>query len=288
MLRDGSLVLDRRPAPGAHVRRAGGDLAQGALMLPAGIVIGAPEAGALAAAGQSSVLLRRRLRVAVLTTGSELVPPGQPLTEGRIWNASRAMLAAALDLPWIEMSDEPPVPDDPGALTAALADAATRAELVITTGGVSAGDEDHTLRAVDNAGGSAAVTGVAMKPGKPLALGRLGSALWIGLPGNPVAAFVGWRVLGLPLARALAGADPADGTKFVARLAEPVMHRPGRCEYRPARLLGYGGDGALVVECLPDAGSHRVALLARAGGLVLIPSDADRLRAGDLVEFLPF
>jgi molybdopterin molybdotransferase len=284
----GVLRLARRPEAGAHVRRAGGDLAAGARLLSAGRVIGAAEAAALAAAGQSMVTVRRRLRVAVVTTGSELVPPGQALGPGQIWNVNRALLTAALDCPWIKLLDDAPVADDRVALTAALADAAHRADVVLTTGGVAAGDADHTQAALRCAGGEVRVAGVAMKPGKPLALGRVGGALWVGLPGNPVAAFVGWTVIAAPLARALAGITQAAPRKVVARLAAAVAHRPGRCAWLPARLTGYGGDGALVVECLPDAGSHRVAQLAQAGGLALIPASSSGLRPGDLVEFMPF
>ncbi|MBW7057611.1 molybdopterin molybdotransferase MoeA [Paracoccus bogoriensis] len=285
---DGRIVLRQRPAPGAHIRRAGSDLTAGAVVLAAGRAIGPREAGALAAAGQGRVAVRRRVRVAILSTGSELVEPGQPLAPGQIWNANRAQLAAALALPFVELIDLGPVPDVPERIAAALGRAAEEADLIVTTGGVSVGDEDHTTRLVRAAGGAVHAMRLAMKPGKPLTLGTLAGAVWLGLPGNPVAAFVAWTVLGAPVLRAMAGmADPGP-RKLIARLAAGVTHRAGRCEYRPARHLGHDARGVAAVRCLSGPGSHRAAQLAQADGLALIPADAEALPEGALVEFLPF
>ncbi len=285
---EGSITLTRLPRPGQHIRRAGDDLPAESEVVPAGRLIGAREAGAIAASGAGTVMVRARLRVAVLSTGSELVPPGQPLAPGQIWDANNALLAAALAHRWIERTDLGALPDDPDRLATALVDACARADLVITTGGVSVGDEDHMGRVFTQAGGMIDAMKIAMKPGKPLTIGRLGRALWLGLPGNPVAAFVTWTVIGARLAEAMAGIHPVTPRKMLARLAAPVRHKPGRCEYRPARTLGYSAQGAQMVECMDAPGSHRVALLARAEGLALIPAEAEAMAAGDLIEFLPF
>lgn len=282
------IALTNRPAPGAHIRRAGEDLAKGAALLPTGRTLGAREAGALAATGQAAVSVRRRVRVAILSTGSELVEPGQPLAPGQIWNANRAQLTAALALPFVEVIDLGPVPDDPEQIAAALRRAAGSADLIVTTGGVSVGDEDHSTRLVREAGGKVHASRLAMKPGKPLTIGTLGGAVWLGLPGNPVAAFVTWAVIGAPVLRAMAGlADPMIAPQ-PARLAEGLRHKPGRCEYRPARRAGTDAQGLARVECLDAPGSHRVAQLALADGLVMIPAEAASLEAGAPVSFLPF
>jgi molybdopterin molybdotransferase len=233
-------------------------------------------------------MVRPRLRVAILSTGSELAEPGMPLAPGQIWNANRSLLAGLLTDPWVSLTDLGALPDTPDRLTDALLQGAATADLVVTTGGVSVGDEDHMPGLVCRAGGRIHVRDVAMKPGKPVTIGTLGPAIWLGLPGNPVAAFVTWTVLGAPLARAMAGLTAIAPRKSVVRLAADVEHKRGRCDYRLARRLGHDAQGVEVVACLTGAGSHRSALLAEAEGLALIPADADGMAAGDLVQFLPF
>ncbi len=138
------------------------------------------------------------------------------------------------------------------------------------------------------AGGDIHVMKVAMKPGKPLVIGRIGTALYIGLPGNPVSAFVTWYVIGARIAEALAGFTEGAQDRVIVRAGFERSRQPGRCEFLPARLGGYDGHGTRTVEIVTSEVSHRVALLAQADGLLLIPSDADRVRRGDMLEFLPF
>jgi molybdopterin molybdotransferase len=282
------ILLHSRPVDGAHIRCAGEDLPAGAEILPAGRTIGPREAGALAAAGQAQVIVRRPVRVAILSTGSELVEPGAPLAPGQIWDSNRAQLAAALALPFVDLINLGPIPDQPTRISAALQRAATEADLIVTTGGVSVGDEDHTTRLVHEAGGKVHAMKLAMKPGKPLTIGTLSGAVWLGLPGNPVAAFVTWMVLGAPVLRAMAGMTDPVLAPQTARLAAGVRHKPGRCEYRLARRAVLDVTGMGLVECLDGSGSHRVAQLAAADGLVLIPAETADLTAGDKVAFLPF
>lgn len=287
-LEGGRVVLTFRPRPGAHIRREGDDLPAGAEILPAGRLIGAREAAALASAGCAQVSVHPRLRVALFATGSELVEPGTPLLPGQIWNSNRFQLAAALERPWVDLADPGALPDDPALLASVFAEAETHFDLIVTTGGVSVGDEDHMTTLFQQAGGTVLARNLAMKPGKPVTLGQLGRVLWLGLPGNPVAAHVAWTVLGAPLAGAIAGLAAPGPRKIVARLSHAVNHRAGRCEYRPARVLGHDAQGALRVECLDAPGAHRVALLAQADGLVALPADAETLAQGALVEYLPF
>ena len=282
-----AVAISDRPRTGQHIRRAGDDLAAGMPLLPAGRIIGAREAAALAGAGIAQVDVRRRVRVAILCSGSELVAPGGALKPGQIWDANHAMLSAAIDRPWIERISLPACADDPEALREALADAMARADIVITTGGVSVGDEDHMAAVIKGLGGQVEVMKLAMKPGKPLSIGQVGGALWLGLPGNPVAAFVTWHVVGQVLAGRMAGLAEPGPTKTLAALGAALRHKPGRCEYRPARILGHDGRGVLQVACLDGAGSHRIAQLAEAEALVMIPAEVEDMARGDLVEILP-
>ncbi len=296
-----AVVVRRRPRPGENIRRAGEDLPLGGTILDGGAVIGARQAGALAACGAAHVRVRRRLRVAFFSTGSELRQPGEALGPGQIWNSNRFQLGAALALPWIEPLDLGAVPDAPDELRAALERAASAADLVVSTGGVSVGEEDHMSRLLAEAGGTAEVMAVAMKPGKPLTVGRLGRAVYLGLPGNPVSAFVTWRLIGARVAAARAGIARHEPFFCTARLAGSVTRRPGRVEFRLARLVdgggggGGGGSGAPAgsvgevptVELLAAA-SGRVGLLCAADGLAVIPAAAEGMAEGDLLHFLPF
>ena len=282
-----AIAIAAKPRAGQHIRRAGDDLAHGMPLLQAGRNIGAREAAALAGAGLAEFAVRRRVRVAVLCSGSELAAPGTPLQPGQIWDANHAMLAAALERPWITRVALPPCADDPQALRDAVGQAAAQADIVITTGGVSVGDEDHMAAVIRQLGGQVEVMKLAIKPGKPLSIGQIGGALWLGLPGNPVAAFVTWHVIGQVLAGRMAGLAKPGPAKTLAALAEPIRHKPGRCEYRPARLLGHDARGVLQAICLDGAGSHRIAQLAQADALVMIPADIEAMARGDLVELLP-
>ncbi|MCC5983622.1 MAG: molybdopterin molybdotransferase MoeA [Rhodobacteraceae bacterium] len=282
------ITLHDRPAPGINIRRAGEDLAFGAEVLPAGRALGPRELGVLAAMGQAQVTVRRRVRVALLCSGSELREPGEPLAPGQIWNANRFLLAAALHAPWVDLVDLGAVPDDPARLAADLLRAASSADMVISTGGMADGDEDHMPRLLRENGGAVHALRVAIKPGKPVGIGTLGGAVHVGLPGNPVAAFVTWSMLGAPLLRKLAGfADPLPVFR-TGRLSAPLVRRPGRTEFRPACLKPGGPDGLPLVELMAPNFAARIALLASADGLALLPPDADRLDAGAHVDFLKF
>lgn len=281
------ILMDRRPERGENIRRAGEDLVAGAELLPAGRRIGPRAAALLASAGCGEVAVRRRIKVAFFSTGSELRSPGLPLARGQIWNANCYHLAGALDLPWVERRDMGNVPDRPDLLLQALKQAARDADLVVTTGGVSVGDEDHMPAMLQAAGGRAHAMKVAIKPGKPLIIGCIGGAIYLGLPGNPVSAFVTWRVIGARIAEALAGIGEGGPRRIIVRAGFERFRRPGRCEFVPARLGSYDGHGTRAAEILTAVVSHRVALLADADGLLLIPAETERISRGDMLEFEP-
>lgn len=285
---DNTIRIERRPASGENIRRAGEDIAKGAELLPQGRLIDPRAATLLAAAGCGEIAVRRRIRVAFFTTGSELRDPGDRLAPGQIWNANHTQLQSALDKPWIEAIDMGTIADEPKLLREALETAAGKADLVVTTGGVSVGDEDHMPQLLRAAGGFADVMKVAMKPGKPLTIGRLGASLYIGLPGNPVSAFVTWHIIGARLAEKLAGLASNGPRRSFVRAGFVRTRQMGRCEFLPANLGRADSSGLQTVEITTAAVSHRVALLAQADGLILIPAETDQVNPGDLLEFLPF
>ena len=287
--RDGDVItLKKPPAQGQNIRRRGEDLHQGATMLPAGAEIGAREACALAASGFGSVRVRRKLRVTIFCTGSELKAPGKALGSGQIWNSNRFMLLSALTKPWIEITDLGTVEDNAEALTETLVRAASKADMVISTGGVSVGDEDHMPRVFRAAGGDIHAMKVAMKPGKPIAIGTMDQAIYVGLPGNPVSAYVTWLVIGAQILAKRAGVSARGLVKTAVKAGFSARRHPGRCEFRPARIVGYDSHGAEVVEVMSPSFSARVALLSSADGLALIPAETEQISEGDLLEFIRF
>ena len=283
-----SIRFTRRPKPGQHIRRAGEDLKAGSLILRRGCEISAREAAALASAGYGEVCVYRKLRVTIFSTGNELRQPGEVLGPGQIYNSNRFMLLALLDKPWIDLTDRGPVEDDPDLLEQVLREACDTSDLIVTTGGVSVGDEDHMPRLFSDIGGQTDVMKVAMKPGKPIMFGRQGDALYIGLPGNPVSAYVTWQIIGSQMMARRAGLHRAPQSPERALLAEPLSRSAGRQEYRPVMIEGTTPDGTPRLRLMAASYSGRVAVLAQAGGLVVIPAEIETLPAGASISFLRF
>lgn len=289
--REGDRIrLHRRPEVGANIRRAGEDLASGSVLLSAGRMIDPRAAALLAAAGVRQVPVRRKVRVGLFSTGSELRMPGERLGPGQIWNANRYHLMGALLKPWVEVLDLGAVRDHPEELHAALEKAVYGADLVVTTGGVSVGEEDYMPAVLTRAGGEVHAMKLALKPGKPLTVGRVGKTVYLGLPGNPVSAFVSWHIFGARLLEALAGLTLGTLTprRTIVRAGFTLDRRLGRCEFLPARLATANGPEPDRAQIVTRTVSNRLALLAEAEGLVQIPAGVDHVAEGDLLEFLPF
>lgn len=286
-LSDGCIHLAKRPKSGENIRLAGEDVQSGTRIVADGKLIGPRELSVLAAAGCPKVEVKPRLKVAFFCTGSELKQPGERLGEGQIYNSNRFTLLSFLSAPWIETIDMGAIEDTPAKLKAALIEAADKADLVITTGGVSVGDEDHMPRLVEEAGGAIHAMKVAIKPGKPLVIGKIGKAVYLGLPGNPVAAFVTWLVIGSAMAEKMAGRTAGKVKTCPARLDRELRRAPFRTEYRPVRITSYDPSGMPVVELLAASFSARVAMLASADGLVVLPRLADRIAPSETLQFIP-
>lgn len=285
---DGDFVLvGRRPPPGNNIRRAGEDLAEGGEIVAGGTLLDARHVALLAAAGIASVAVRRTVQVALFSTGTELRQPGETVAPGQIYDSNGAMLRALLCRPFIRLRDLGAVGDDPARLERTLRQAAGVADVIVTTGGVSVGDEDHMHRLIVEAGGTLDVMRVAIKPGKPVTVGRLGQALYLGLPGNPVSAFVTFALFGHALIGRRAGQAVRPPAAQPAVCEDEVTRSTGRQEYLPVRIAGNTDAGLPKVRMLTPAGSAMLARLAGADGLVVVPPQQERICSGEQVAFIP-
>jgi molybdopterin molybdotransferase len=281
---DGRIRLAARPKPGAHVRRRGEDLAEGALVLPRGSRL-TPGRVALAAALDRPVLqVARRPLVTVLCSGDELRYPGQPGAPGSIPESNGAFAAAAARTAGALVRLAPYMPDDPERSRRAVAEALRGTDLLVTIGGVSVGDRDLVRPALEAAGVVLDFWRVAIKPGKPLAVGRAGAAHVLGLPGNPASASLTFLLFGMPLLRALQGDAVPLPPRLRAALQKPVRREPGREEFVRVKLALE--DGELTVKTLSNQASGAVTSFAEAEALAVIPAEKSFIEAGDRVEVI--
>lgn len=279
---DGTRIAFRGPLKaGANTRRAGEDVKAGDVALRAGRRITAADLALLSAVGHAEVPVRQRLRVAVLSTGDELVEPGEAAGPGQIYDANRPMLLAMAEAFGFAAHDMGRAPDDRAALRAALDAAAEKADVILTSGGASAGDEDHVSALLKEAGAMQEWR-IAIKPGRPLALGMWQGVPVFGLPGNPVAAMVCTLIFARPAMDLLAGADWREPQGYELPAAFEKRKKPGRREYLRARVR----DGR--AEVFASEGSGRISGLSWAEGLVEIGDGARHIRPGDPVRFIPY
>jgi len=270
---------------GQHVRRAGEDVEPGTVVLTAGMHLGATQVGLIAAVGRDRVLARPRPRVVILSTGSELVDPGQPLTPGKIPDANSALLTAAAQEAGAIAFRVGIVPDDPRQLLDALEDQLIRADLVLTSGGVSVGAYDVVKDALGRLG-TVAFDKVAMQPGMPQGFGRIGpdDTPFFGLPGNPVSAYVSFEVFVRPVIRRMLGVDPITRPIVRARLTDPVSSPMGKRSF--ARGWLSVADGKYVVRPVGGSGSHLIASLSQANAFIVVPDTSTQLDADSTVDVM--
>jgi molybdopterin molybdotransferase len=283
---DDSIRIDSGHRRGQNVRQAGEDLAAGQPALHTGQWIGPAELGLLASLGVAEVRVRRRLRVAFFSTGDELRSIGEPLGEGEIYDSNRYTLHGMLTRLGVEVLDMGVVGDTPAALRTAFGEAAAMADVVMTSGGVSVGEADYVKETLAELG-RVDFWKIAMKPGRPLAFGRLGASTFIGLPGNPVAVMVAFYQFAQPLLRRLQGETDTDPVRLTVPCLTALKKRPGRTEYQRG-VLHRDTDGRLVVRTTGTQGSGILRSMSEANCFVVLGHDQGRVEPGDPVEVQPF
>lgn len=281
---DGAVRLLAVPPPGQWVRARGEDVHTGAVALPRGTRLAPQALGLAATVGAAQLEVVRRPRVALFSTGDELVMPGEPLPPGAIYNANRTTLCALLQQLGCEVSDLGIVPDRLEATRAALREAATGHDLVLTSGGVSAGEEDH-IKPVVQAEGRLEAMQLALKPGRPMVFGEIGAgerpALFIGLPGNPVSSFLTFVLLVRPVLLAMQGVPQREPVAQTLTAAFDWPRADRRREFLRARRNDAGS-----VELFPNQSSGVLTSVFWADGFVDNPP-GQTIRRGDAVRFLP-
>jgi len=285
IVEDGRTRLKPGIRKGANRRHAGEDVAEGAVALAAGRRLLPADLGLGAALGYCELPVFRRLRVALLSTGDEVRDPGMALPPGMIYDANRFMLAALLAGLGCVVSDFGVRPDREAALADTLATAGAGHDLIITSGGVSTGEEDHVKQAIERLG-RLHFWRLAIKPGRPVALGQVGGVPLIGLPGNPVAALVTFVVLARPLILKLAGATASAPRLFPVRAGFAYRKKPGRREYVRASLQREAEE--LVAIKYARDGAGILSSITRSEGLVVVDEEKSDLAPGMTVNFLPF
>jgi molybdopterin molybdotransferase len=281
----GAVILPPGLKRGANCRPAGEDIAAGALALPAGRRLTAPDIGLAAALGLTRLSVRRRVRVGVFSTGDELADPGTPLGAAQTHDSNRFTLMALLGALPAAVSDLGILPDDREATATALATAARGHDLLLTSGGVSTGEADHVKAAIE-AGGKLVFWRLAIKPGRPAAMGVVNGTPVVGLPGNPVAAVVTFLHLARPLLLRLAGAAPDPLPRFAATADFSYRKKAGRREY--VRVSLHHGAELPVARKYPREGAGLLTSLTESDAFAELPEEVVQVAPGDRLRVLPF
>jgi molybdopterin molybdotransferase len=282
----GKVVLPPGLKAGANVRPAGEDIPEGHSALLAGRQLRPQDIALIAAFGQTCVEVRRRLRVAVFSTGNEVVSPGTPRGAAQLFDSNRFMMASMLKRLGCEVSDLGILRDDRASLASALKEAAGSHDLILTSGGVSTGEEDHVRAAVESVG-TLVLWRMAIKPGRPVAMGIIGGTPFIGLPGNPVASFVTFAYVVRPTILALAGTAQRKLVPTPVRAAFNYTKKSGRREYVRVSLRE-GVGGVFEAVKFPREGAGLLSSLVDSDGLVELGEEVTAVKPGQMVGFMDY
>ena len=271
---------------GDNRRLMGEDLARGSSALRAGRLLRPADLGMLASLGQAEVPVLRKLRVAFFSTGDELRSIGEPLDTGCVYDSNRYTIWGMLQRLGCEVIDLGVVRDDPAALRAAFSEAAASADAVITSGGVSVGEADHTKKIMAELG-DVLFWRIAMRPGRPMAIGKIDNAILFGLPGNPVAVMVTFYAFVREALRAMSGISEATQPLLRAACTTPLRKKPGRTEYQRG-IVTRAANGTWQVAITGSQGSGILSSMSVANGMVVLHHEQGNVNAGDEVDVIPF
>ena len=282
-----SVTIGSKLAPGSNNRPAGENLRKGETIIAAGTRLAAADLGIAAASGMAALTVHRRLKVGLISMGDELVSPGEQPAHGQLHDSNRPMLADMLRGDGFEVEDFGIIADDEAALTSCFGAALSGCDAVLSSGGASDGDEDHTQAAMRANGVEPAFWRLSIKPGRPMSAGVMDGKPVMCLPGNPVAAFVCYRLAAAPVLRHMAGGAPRPVLKLRVRCGFTHRKSAGRAEYLRVRIVaGEGGEPEMVLHGRKGAGV--LSSLTGADGLIEIPVDNEGVAVGDYLSFIPF
>jgi molybdopterin molybdotransferase len=271
---------------GANRRLAGEDTKAGETLVEAGIRLRPQEGASAAASGLGAVSCFAPLKVAVFSTGDEILRSGEPFAEGKVYDANAPMLHGLITAAGAEAVDLGIVPDTRDRVVAALSEASRNFDAIVISGGASQGREDHVVRSID-ALGKRHLWQIAIKPGRPMSFGQIGDCVVLGLPGNPVAVFVCFLMYVRPVLTRLAGGAWPEPVRYPVPAGFTQKKKVGRREFWRAKLA-HDSDGRLVVAKFPRDGSGLISSLREADGLIEVAEDITEVRAGERVDFIPF
>lgn len=285
--RDDQAKIGSGHRPGQHIRPAGEDIAAGQVALAAGTLLRPAQLGVLASVGAARIRVRRRPRVAFFSTGDELRPAGEPLGEGQIYDSNRYSLFGMLTRLEVEVIDLGIVPDTRDATEQAFAAATTDADAIITTGGVSVGEADFVTETLEKMG-EVGFWKVAIKPGRPIAFGRVNGKYFFGLPGNPVSTMATFYQLVQPVLQRLKGIEKPDPDIYLtATCRSRLRKKPGRLEFQRG-ILERNADGSYSVEKAGFQGAGVLSSMARSNCFIVLPLESETVMPGDQVSVQPF
>ena len=271
---------------GSNVRRAGEDVKEGAIVLAAPRRLTPQDLAAIASTGATEIECYRPLKVAIFSTGDEVIRPGTKFEHGKVYDANAAMLRGLVAKTGAQCDDLGVLPDDFDAIRASLSEAAKTHDVLLTSGGVSVGDLDHVLNVLKDLG-SVHLWKIAIKPGRPMSFGQIDNCLMLGLPGNPVAAFLCFLLYAQPVLATLSGQAWQAPVRYLLPAGFSMTKKPGRREFLRG-MLQKASDGSQTVSKYARDGSGLISSLTEADGFIELGEDVTNVKPGDLVSFVPF